>query len=679
MKLLKKMNNLKDDIWTEAQKQDALNLKGPILIVGASGFVGAKLFLSLFSIRKDVYACSRNPHQSWRLQSVPKANLIALDITNRTTTLAVIEKFRFQTVFNLSAYGAYERQADAHLIYMTNFMGTFNLLNSLQKIGYSSFVQAGSSSEYGLNCTKPDEEGPWKPNSDYAVSKLSVSFLLNYFGKFLNAPVNHLRLYSVYGPYEDRGRLISNLVCNAIKMNWIPLADKKISRDFIYVDDATYAFVRAALSTCLTHPGESFNIASGIGTTLEELARLASNLFNMPNDPKFSSFTNRKWDLTQWYGSPQKANLLMQWKSQVSLEKGLALTAEWEKIFIENKIHIAVPNLKNKISIILACYKDNLAIPILHQRIVKIFENLNYEYEVIFVNDSSPFNDEEEIQKITKIDPNVIGITHSRNFGSQSAFLSGMAIATGNCCILMDGDGQDIPELIPKFIEKWELGFEVIYGERIKREAGIFMKIAYKLFYRIFKKLAEINIPLDAGDFSLIDRRVMNHLLSLPENDIFLRGLRAWVGFKQVGVPYVRPERLFGKTTNSFFKNIWWAKKGIFSFSSKPLNYMQSFGVLLILLCSTMSVYYIFNFYFYPNNNVHGFTSLALLILGLGGIQIFSVSIIGDYIGKILEEVKRRPKYIRKRFCINGNFFENPNEIEDLMEELNEKRKKQTL
>ncbi len=302
---------------------------------------------------------------------------------------------------------------------------------------------------------------------------------------------------------------------------------------------------------------------------------------------------------------------------------------------------------QKKISAIIACYKDAQAIPIMHERLTKIFKKINVDYEIIFVNDGSPDNTEEILIELVKKDKHVIGVNHSRNFSSQMAFTSGMEIANSDAVVLLDGDLQDPPELVEKLYSKWVEGYDVVYGIRTKREAPLYMAIAYKLFYRLFHKMSYIKIPLDAGDFSLIDRKVVNILKKFPERDRFLRGLRAWVGFKQTGVPYVRPERMFGKTTNSFLKNVNWATKGILSFSYVPLQLMTilSFVVFFIALCAI--ILQIILRLFLPNTP-QGTTTVLIAILFIGAIQLLGISVLGEYIGKIFEEVKQRPKYIVK-------------------------------
>jgi dolichol-phosphate mannosyltransferase len=308
----------------------------------------------------------------------------------------------------------------------------------------------------------------------------------------------------------------------------------------------------------------------------------------------------------------------------------------------------------------------------MHERLTQIFIRLGVDYEIIFVNDRSPANDEAVIRQVCERDPHVIGISHSRNFGSQSAFLSGMEIATGDAVILLDGDLQDPPEIIESFYRQWQEGYEVVYGVREKRQAAWYMQMLYKAFYRIFKHLSDVEIPLDAGDFSLIDRKAVEHLLCFRERDLFVRGLRAWIGFKQIGIPYVRPERMFGRSTNNFLKNIWWAKKGIFSFSLKPLYYIQGFGLTICAASMALALFYLF--YYFTHNATHspGITTIILLVLGLSGVQLLSLSILGDYLGKVLEEAKARPRFIRSKVFRGREIIASESEIKLLIHDCRE-------
>ena len=299
-----------------------------------------------------------------------------------------------------------------------------------------------------------------------------------------------------------------------------------------------------------------------------------------------------------------------------------------------------------KISAVIACYRDAPAVPIMHERLVAAITGAGLDYEIIFVNDGSPDNAAEVLAELAERDPKVVVVNHARAFGSQNAFTSGMRISTGDAVVLLDGDLQDPPELIPSFIEKWKEGYDVVYGERVQREAPFHMQRFYKAFYRLFRRLAYVDVALDAGDFSLIDRRVVEVMNAMPESNRFLRGLRAWVGYKQVGIPYVRPERMFGTTTNNFRKNLGWARRAIVSYSYAPLDMITglalavvgvSFVSLLVQLGLRVAA---------PGSAPRGLTTLIVLILFLGGIQLLCLAIIGSYLGHMYEEVKGRPSFV---------------------------------
>jgi polyisoprenyl-phosphate glycosyltransferase len=299
-----------------------------------------------------------------------------------------------------------------------------------------------------------------------------------------------------------------------------------------------------------------------------------------------------------------------------------------------------------KVSAVIACYRDAPAIPQMHERLTETFQRLGVDYEIVFVNDASPDDAREVLAALAERDPRVVVVNHTRNFGSQSAFTSGMEIATGDAVVLLDGDLQDPPELIEKFFARWRDGYDVVYGVRERRVATVPMQLAYKLFYRVFRSLSYVSMPVDAGDFSLLDRRVVDALNALPESNRFLRGLRAWVGFRQVGVSYVRPARPYGETTNSLRRNVGWARKAIVSFSYAPLNLIAWLAFITVGLSLVAAVVQVILRLVDPGLAPRGITTLLLVVLFLGGIQLICLSIVGSYLAHIYEEVKRRPPYI---------------------------------
>jgi dolichol-phosphate mannosyltransferase len=319
-----------------------------------------------------------------------------------------------------------------------------------------------------------------------------------------------------------------------------------------------------------------------------------------------------------------------------------------------------------KISCIIACYKDEQAIPIMYQRIVTTFNKIEAEYEIIFVNDSSPDQSLEAILELSAKDSNVIGINHRRNFGSQSAFLSGMKVSTGDAVVLMDGDLQDPPELIEEFFKKWQEGNNVVYGVRNKREVSFITQFLYKSFYKIFNKVASFKVPVDAGDFSLIDRESVNEILNFKEFDIFLRAIRAYIGGKQIGVPYFRPERMFGKSTNNFFKNIGWATKGILSVSRVPLTLVSFVGAVLFLIGLITSIVFLFLFSLGRVEIGSEIIILAIILnISIGLISLVSIAAIGEYVGRILEETKHRPRYLVASYIKNGEIMKKLSRSDD--------------
>jgi len=282
----------------------------------------------------------------------------------------------------------------------------------------------------------------------------------------------------------------------------------------------------------------------------------------------------------------------------------------------------------------------------MYARLVEVCRELGVDYEIIFVNDASPDDAGEVLRELSERDRQVVVINHSRNFGSQSAFTSGMQVATGDAVVLLDGDLQDPPELIAQFFQRWREGYDVVYGSRVKRDSTRFLQLAYKAFYRVFRAASYVPVPLDAGDFSLLDRRVVNALNQMPENNRFIRGMRAWVGFRQVGVAYVRPERMFGRTTNSLFKNLGWARKAIFSYSYVPLEMIALLAVACVSLSIIAILVQLAIKLLEPRWTPTGFTTLIVLILFLGGVQLLCLSVIGSYLAHIYDEVKRRPAYL---------------------------------
>lgn len=298
-----------------------------------------------------------------------------------------------------------------------------------------------------------------------------------------------------------------------------------------------------------------------------------------------------------------------------------------------------------KISIVVACYNEFLNIEPMQARVQGVFQHLNYQYELIFVDNASTDASIDLYKAIMATDKNVKAIIMSRNFGSsQPSFFAGIQYATGDAVIMIDGDLQDPPEVIPDLVQKWEQGFDVVYAVRKKRKGNILRRIGYTCFYRIFRWMSYIDIPLDAGDFSIMDRKVVDVIKKLDEKDLYLRGLRSWAGFKQAGIEYVRQDREGGRSSNSFFANFSWAKKAITNFSFKPLEFVSKFALISMFMTFVAAIFYLY--LYFKTDAPRGFSTLLMFIFIFGTIQLLALSIIAEYLIRIFQEVKNRPPYI---------------------------------
>ena len=299
-----------------------------------------------------------------------------------------------------------------------------------------------------------------------------------------------------------------------------------------------------------------------------------------------------------------------------------------------------------KLSIIIPSYNEELNILNVHKALTEVMEQTNYDYELIYVDNASEDNSYQIFKKLAQQDKHTKIIRYSRNFGYQMALKGGLDYASGDGVIFIDGDLQDPPSLILEFIEKWEEGFDVIYGVRKKRKGNKLRRAFYKIFYRLINKLSDIQLPVDAGEFGLIDKKIAEILKNLPEVNLYLRGLRAWCGFKQVGIEYLRDDRELGTTKFNFYRNLKLAFDGITGFSTKPLELIFHTGIFCIFLSLVLMIYSFFIKFFSTQTGISGWASLLIAVVFFGGVQLFSIGVLGEYIGRLFTEVKDRPKYI---------------------------------
>jgi len=298
-------------------------------------------------------------------------------------------------------------------------------------------------------------------------------------------------------------------------------------------------------------------------------------------------------------------------------------------------------------SIIIPVYNEEKNITTLYQRLNKVVRSLKKEHELIFVNDGSSDTTLPKLVELNQSNQQVKVINFSKNFGHQMAVSAGLKYAQGELVAVIDADLQNPPELLPKFFKKAEEGYDVVYAIRTKRKESFLMKLAFATYYRFLKMIAEIDIPLDSGDFCIMKKRVVQAINLLPERNRFIRGLRSWVGFKQIGLEYEREARLAGESRYTFKKLLKLAFDGIFSFSYVPFKFMFYLGLSSIIFSFLAAIWVVYMKFFTTNyNRVPGFATTVMLLVFIGGLQLFSMGVMGEYIKRIYDEVKQRPSYI---------------------------------
>jgi glycosyltransferase involved in cell wall biosynthesis len=301
------------------------------------------------------------------------------------------------------------------------------------------------------------------------------------------------------------------------------------------------------------------------------------------------------------------------------------------------------------VSLLIPCFNEEQVIAETHARISRALpDSASFKYEYIFIDDGSTDATPAILRDLTQRDARVNLIHFSRNFGHQAAVSAGIKNCRGDLAVIIDADLQDPPEVIPEMIRQLRAtGSSVVYGVRRRREGEtLFKLVTAKLFYLVLNRLSEVPLPVDTGDFRVIDRKVINAFNSLKENNKYIRGLISWVGFKQTPYYYERHSRHAGATKYSLKKMIRFAATGIFYFSKKPLKLATTFGFASVAIGMLLSLWILFNRIFNPQFLVTGWTSLILMMIYLGGVQLLTIGILGQYVGSLFDEVKRRPEYI---------------------------------
>ena len=299
-----------------------------------------------------------------------------------------------------------------------------------------------------------------------------------------------------------------------------------------------------------------------------------------------------------------------------------------------------------KYSLIIPIYNEEESIPELYRRVSDVMDSLDDSVELILINDGSGDRSLKLMRELQERDARVCYISFARNFGHQAAVTAGLNFARGQVIVVLDADLQDPPELIPKMIESWQAGYHVVYAQRTKRKKeSWFKRLTAYVFYRLLQQLADVDIPADTGDFCLMDRQVVDVLNSMPERNRYIRGLRAWIGFRQTAVKFERDPRFAGEVKYTFKKSLALAINSLVSFSKIPLRlstYLGLFSALIALFMALLVLYWRLQ---QPESPVTGLATILIAVFFLGSVQLISIGILGEYIGRIYEEVKGRPAY----------------------------------
>jgi glycosyltransferase involved in cell wall biosynthesis len=301
-----------------------------------------------------------------------------------------------------------------------------------------------------------------------------------------------------------------------------------------------------------------------------------------------------------------------------------------------------------RVSLAIPVYNEEAVVPELLRRTTAVLGNLpGGPHEIVLVDDGSSDETATLLENAAQEDARLVVVALSRNFGHQTALAAALDHVSGDVAVLMDGDLQDPPEAIPVLLEAYQQGYDVVYVRRINRKEAWWLRACYWLFYRLLATLSPVQLPLDAGDFGLMSRRVIDEIRKMPEHHRYLRGLRSWVGFKQIGIPIERSARRAGRTKYSPFRLLKLASDGIFAFSIVPLRAASILGAIAIIFSVLFSLYSLYAKFWL--HSPQGFTALIVVITFLSGINLFFLGIIGEYVGRVYEETKARPHYVVDR------------------------------
>lgn len=661
-----------------------------VLVTGGAGYIGSHVCKALANTGMTPVAFDNlSTGHRWAVKWGP---LFVGDVGSAADLDKALTKYNPIAAIHLAGSAiASESVTDPGKYYQNNVLTSLCLLDALRRHGVGLLVFSSSCAVYGApEIEAIDEKTALNPINPYGRSKLIVEDALRDFGRAYDFRSVALRYFNAAGADHDAeiGEVHdpeTHAIPNALRAasGEIPYfelfgtdyesPDGTCVRDYIHVTDLANAHIAAL--TYLREGGKSIalNLGGGKGCSVKEILSAVERTTGI--DVAVRESPRRPGDAAVLVADPKLASDVLRFTPEYTDIDTIVETAwRWHQSFtLRNSRHEAARSLEDTIrpssqvqgdlktrrsgavdlSVVVPCFNERDVIKITHARLCDVLGRIeNIRLEIIYVDDGSNDGTDQIVRELVDSGTNAKLICLSRNFGHQPAISAGLANSNGDVVAVMDADLQDPPETVVEMLEKWREGFDIVYGVRAQRKESTVKRLAYSWYYRMWRALSNVEIPLDAGDFSLMDRRVVELLNNLPEKNRFLRGLRAWSGFRQIGLTYERRAREAGQSKYSVFKLLRLAFDGIFNFSTTPLTGVFFTGLITAALSSIglvlIFIQRIFNISIFgvSPGDIPGFALLALIILFLGGIQIFSIGIVGEYVGRIYQEVKGRPSYI---------------------------------
>ncbi len=613
-----------------------------VLLTGATGFLGSHLAFRLAQqdAEVDVVVRADSAIPFWWGKA---ASRIRVHRHSGSTEhmIEILKIVRPDIVYHCATHFVAEHEPQhLELLVQSNVLFGTQLLEAMEKTGVRRLVNTGTFWQH-------KEDGNF-PISLYAATKQAFEAVLDYFVDAHKFDVVTLKLYDGYGPHDRRRKLIPTLLEIAHRPRKIEMSPGHQLIDLVFVDDIIAALQVGAkrLKNRDASLHERFAVRSGSLLSLRDVVAT----FEKVSDAKITVAWGARPYRNREVMVPWAGEVLPDWSPRVGLEEGLRRTVESYR----TEPVLSFGGRRKLISYVAPCFNEKENIRPLCQRISNLYpQSTEFDVEIILVENGSSDNSDELIRDLHRSDPRIKMLKLSRNFGYSGAISAGLQHARGDWIVILDGDQQDPPELVPAMIEKALEGFDVVYGVRTKRHGSRLKSFLYGWFYRLYRLMADIDVPLDAGEFCVMRRSVVDAINDMPERQRFVRGLRAWVGFRQTGFPYVRDARAEGGTKFRLRSMINLGLDGLLSFSVLPLRLTLIAGVitaaLSILLGLAQGLIQLAKWAGMTGLVLvlpPGLTQTNIIMTFLFGITISCLGVVGEYVGRIYSEVKRRPLFL---------------------------------